>query len=231
MPQQKKSPIVPIMIVLVCLSVMAGAGFAFWWFLIRTPEGPAPAPAYEPPPLGDYTLTPPSPADGSPAPAMAPGSPDMAPGSPAMAPGSPAMAPGSPAMAPSPWSPPAAASPIDYGSGVFEPLRCLPDPTLGSSVKAVNFWGAPVDEKSEYRGGMTGIGECCDFAKSKNMRGYVYNSKTGECWTKNMTRAAMADSRTQIMTTGFDDNVAVSFDSTQRGKLTEGTITGWRNKL
>ena len=211
MPQQKKSPIVPIVIVLVCLSVMAGAGFAFWWFLIRTPDnGPAPAPAYEPPPLGDYMLTSPSPADDSPAPAMAPGS---------------------PAMAPSPWSPPAAASPIDYGSGVFDPLRCLPDPTLGSSVKAVNFWGAPVDEKSEYRGGMTGIGECCDFAKSKNMRGYVYNSKTGECWTKTMTRAAMADGRTHIMTTGFDDNVAVSFDSTQMGKLTEGTITGWRNKL
>lgn len=222
MPQQKKSPIVPIMIVLICLSIMAGAGFAFWWFLIRTPDNaPAPAPAYEPPPLGEYMLTPPAAAPGpeqeSPAPAASPGSPAMAP------------APGSPAMAPGPWSP--AASPIDYGSGVFDPLLCLPDPTLGSFVKAVNFWGTPVDEKSEYKGGMTGIGECCDFAKSKNMKGYVYNSKTGECWTKNMSRTAMADGKTQIMTTGFDDNVAVSFDSTQMGKLTEGTITDWRNKL
>lgn len=217
---QKKSPIVPIVIVLVCLSIMVGAGFAFWWFLIRTPDNvPAPAPAYEPPPLGDYMLTPPSPAEAP------------APDAPAMAPGSPGMAPGSPAMAPSPWSPPAAASPIDYGGAEFDPLLCLPDPTLGSSVKAVNFWGTPVDEKSEYKGGMTGIGQCCEFAKSKNMRGYVYNSKTGECWTKNMTRAAMADSKTQIVTTGFDDNVAVSFDSTQMGKLTEGTITDWRNKL
>jgi hypothetical protein len=211
------------MIVFVCLSIMAGAGFAFWWFLIRTPEGPAPAPAYEPPPLGEYMLTSPSPAE---APAPADDSP-----APAMAPGSPAASPGSPAMAPSPWSPPAAASPIDYGSGVFDPLLCLPDPTLGSFVKAVNFWGAPVDEKSEYKGGMTGVGECCDLAKSKNMKGYVYNSKTGECWTKNMSRAAMADSKTQIMTTGFDDNVVVSFDSTQMPKLTEGTITDWRNKL
>jgi len=216
--QQRKSPIVPIMIVLVCLSVMAGAGFAFWWFLIRTPGGgPAPAPAYEPPPLGDYMLTSPSPAaDEAPAPA------DDSP--------APAMAPGAPAMAPAPWSDSPAPA-IDYGGAEFDPLLCLPDPTLGSSVKGVNFWGAPVDDKSEYRGGMTGIGQCCDFAKSKNMRGYVYNSKTGECWTKTMTRAAMADSKTQIVTSGFDDNVAVSFDSTQMPKLTEGTITDWRNKL
>jgi len=218
--QQKKSPVVPIVIVLVCLSIMAGAGFAFWWFLIRTPEGPAPAPAYEPPPLGEYMLTSPSPAE-APAPADDSPAPAMAPGSPAMAPG-----PWSPAMAPGPWS-----APTDYGSSVYDPLRCLPDPTLGSFVKAVNFWGAPVDEKSEYKGGMTGVGECCDLAKSKNMKGYVYNSKTGECWTKNMSRAAMADGKTQIVTTGFDDNWAVSFDSTQMGKLTEGTITDWRNKL
>ena len=46
-----------------------------------------------------------------------------------------------------------------------------------------------------------------------------------------MSRAAMADSKTQIMTTGFDDNVVVSFDSTQMGKLTEGTITDWRLKI
>ena len=140
-----------------------------------------------------------------------------------MSPGAPAMSPGAPAMSPAPA--------IDYGGAEFDPLLCLPDPTLGSFVKAVNFWGTPVDDKSEYRGGMTGIGQCCEFAKSKNMRGYVYNSKTGECWTKNMTRAAMADSKTQIVTTGFDDNVAVSFDSTQMGKLTEGTTTDWRNKL
>ena len=220
-----------ILIVLVCLSIMAGAGFAFWYFLIRVPEGgPAPAPESAPPPLGDYYITSPSPEEApSPSPEASSPSPEAASPSPEAAgpsPYAPAGPSSSPLAGPSPYSSPGPSAP---SPGMYDPLSCMKDPTLGSFAKGVNIWGPTTDHNQKYEGKMAGVGACCTAAQSRNVKGYVYNSQTNECWTKDMSGAAMRDA--QVVLTGFDNNIATSFDTTRMYDIAKGTIQDWRNSL
>jgi hypothetical protein len=221
--QTKKSSSagIVVLVVLVCLSIMAGAGFAFWYFLIRVPEGgPAPAPESAPPPLGDYYITPPSPETPSPYDAPAGPSPSPEAAGPSPYYGAPALA------GPSPYyDAPAGPSP----AGLNDPLSCMKDPTLGSFAKGVNIWGPTTDHNEKYEGKMAGVGACCDAAQSRNVKGYVYNSQTNECWTKDMSSAAMRDA--QVVLSGFDNNIATSFDTTRMYDIATKTIQDWRNSL
>jgi hypothetical protein len=180
--------IVPIVIVFVLLSIMAGASFAFWYFLIRVPEGgPAPAPESAPPPLGDYYITSPSPE--TPSPYDAPAGPSPSPEAAGPSPyGAPAPVGPSPYYdAPAPLAVPA---PGPKAFSKWNPLTCLADETVGSYTYKT-FSGEDVDRGSEHHGTVSSTGECCDIARKKGARGYEFNRSTGDCRSKNLSVNAM----------------------------------------